>query len=164
MNHGYLLMLAVVLLLCPTCKTRTTVSSPVIRMDLRHDLPQKARRRLAALDTTYACSRRVRLVQGPASQQFIVTWRVFEFKQSRHVTAVQVEPHGETQGASAPSAAAVVGEVSMTKNGIFVLPIQIRWTASEGCSTVSAQKSIELRGDDPGCKPPKPKILKLLGP
>jgi hypothetical protein len=131
--------------------------SPTLRVDLRDKLPRKALRRLLAVDTTYECSREVTLRVPDASQRFSVSWRVFDFKALRYITAVQVAPLGPSQGASGPRASATVGEPTAAGD-VTTVPIQISFSGRAGCTSFTAGRQVRLRSNDPGCKKPTTKV------
>ena len=143
------------------CGGGHSVSSPVLRVDLRDRLPPKLQRQIVATDTSYPCTHRFTLAAEGASQRFVVGYRVLDDGTSKHITAVEVEPEGETVGASAPAATAAVGE-SRTAGGIAIQRVRVSWEASKGCGKVSATTTVELRADGEGCRPPRP--IKLLTP
>jgi len=138
-----------------------TLTSPVLRVDLRDRLPPKLQKQVAVADTSYPCSQRFSLAAGGASQRFLANYRVLDDGTSKHVTAVELEPEGETAGASSPTASAAVGELRR-EGAISILPLRVSWEASKGCGKVSASETVELRGDGAGCRPPRP--IKLLTP
>lgn len=148
-NRAWLLVLA---LPCLTCSHETSLPSPTVRVDLRHRLPEKELRRLQLADTTYECHRAVELRAQGAGQRFIITYKLLPGEGGkRHITVVQVAPDGPFTGARGPVASAVVGE---GKGG--VVPVEIKWEATKGCSTISAGTRVVLRADDPACKAPRP--------
>lgn len=151
-------MLPLLALVALTCAEGGTLPSPTVRVDLSDRLPKKARRRLAAADTSYECSRKVTLEGQGARQRFVVTWRLYEAEADRRfITAVQVAPDGPFEGGRGPRASA---SVAATRG--FTVPVEIRWSATKGCSNIRASTMVELRSDDPTCKPPRPtgKIFK----
>ncbi len=154
------------LLLC-ACDDSHSLSSPVVRVDLSGKLPASLQRRLAAADDSYECRRSVMLASGDAHQRFRAVWRVLDDGGSRYVTAVELEAQGETSGATAPQATALVDELAFQRRGkdvVAVVPMRISWSASKGCGRVSASTSLELRGDDPGCRVPRTGPGRLLAP
>jgi hypothetical protein len=140
-----------------SCGGDGRLPSPTLRVDLRDKLPRKALRRLLAVDTTYACSREVTLRVPDASQRFRVSWRVFDYKALRYITAVQVAPLGLAEGASGPAASATVGEPT-AKGDVTTVPIQISFSGRAGCTSFTAGRQVQLRSNDPGCKKPTSKI------
>jgi hypothetical protein len=141
-----------VVALTATCSESGQLPSPTVRVPLWERLPIKAQRQFAAADTTYECSRKVKLAGKGAAQRFVVTWRLFEAGEGvRFITAVQVDPDGPFEGGRGPKASALVSGTK-GKN----VSVQIRWSATKGCSSINAQTTIQLRTDDPDCKPPKP--------
>jgi hypothetical protein len=153
--------LPVLLLLCAgiTCSGPAELPSPTLRVDLRAKLPRKVLRRLMAVDTSYECSRKLTLRSGGASQRFIVTSRVFDFKEGqRYLTAVQVEPDGPTEGGSSPEASAAVGEPVIEEGQGMTVPVNLTWSARAGCSKVTAGEQVKLASNDPACKPPSSKV------
>lgn len=155
------------LLILLACQGKTTISSPIIRVDLRDRLSKPVFRRLIAADLTFGCSRKVKLASKGAHQELIVSWRVFDYKESKYITALEVEPSGETTGATGPQATASVGDVTKKpREGggeMSVVPLRLTWAATSGCEAVEATHEMTLVGDDPGCQRPKNKI-KILGP
>jgi hypothetical protein len=138
-----------------------SVSSPVLRVDLRDRLPPKLQRQVAKADSSYPCTHRFSLAAEGASQRFLVGYRVLDDGASKHVTALEVDPEGETSGASAPSATAAVAGIRQA-SGVSVVSVRVSWEASKGCNKVGASTTVELRADGPGCRPPRP--IKLLTP
>lgn len=156
-------MLRIVLLaaLAVACSGGHTLSSPVLRVDLRARLPPKLQRQVAVVDTSYPCTHRFTLAEKGASQRFLASYRVLDDGTLRHITAVELEPEGDTVGASAPSATAAIGEARQAGSA-SILPLRVSWHASKGCEKLSATTTVELRADSEGCRPPKP--MKLLTP
>ena len=136
-----------------SCGGDGQLPSPTLRVDLRAKLPRKPLRRLLAVDTTYECSREVTLRVPDASQRFRVSWRVFDYKALRYITAVQVAPLGLAKGASGPEASATVGEPT-AKGDVTTVPIEISFSGRAGCSSFTAGRQVNLRSNDPGCKKP----------
>lgn len=158
--------LAPLALLAPgACGEHTTLTSPVVRVDLRINLPPKLQRRISKRDDSYECSRRFTLEAQGARQAFRVFWRVLDDGPARHITAVALEPDGPTSGAENPTASAVVGEAENVGEGVLIqqIPLRVSYEASRGCSKVRASSELSLRGDAPECRPPRPK-RKLLTP
>jgi len=149
------------------CEEGGSVAAPMVRVDLRPKLPEKAQRRLAAADTSYECQKAFKLADGGAEQSFQVSWRVYEETDEKLITAVEVNPDGPTRGAGSPSATALVEELesrTLGKEKVALVPVRISWSASKGCRKVSAATRLELRADDPGCRKPKQGPVKLLTP
>jgi len=136
-----------------TCGGDGQLPSPTLRVDLRDKLPRKVLRRLMAVDTTYECSREVTLRVPDASQRFTVSWRVFDYKAARYITAVQVAPVGLAKGASGPEASATVGEPTAAGD-VTTVPILISFSGRAGCTSFTAGRKVNLRSNDPGCKKP----------
>jgi hypothetical protein len=150
-------LLALLVFAALHCGGGTELPSPLVRVDLRDKLPAKVLKEMRALGGSYECRREVTLRAEGASQSFVVTWRIYDHKESRYFTAVGVEPDGPTRGATSPEATATVDELKR-EGGASVLPVHLLWSAREGCSTVSARKIVKLRSDDPACKQPKSKL------
>ena len=149
-------ILALLALTLATCSEGGTIPSPLVRVDLSDKLPAKVQRRLRAADTGFECHRKVGLTSQGASQQFIVTWRVFEAETGvRYVTAVGVETDGPFTGARAPSGTAVVEDPRPREGGGNAVRVRIQWQATKGCSSISARTVEQLDSQDPSCKPPK---------
>jgi hypothetical protein len=141
-----------------TCSEGGQLPSPTILVDLSDRLPDKTRRQLAAADTGWECRRKVTLEGHGARQRFVVTWRLFQAEAGkRFITALRVEPDGAFEGGRGPRASASVRETRGS-----TVPVEIRWSATKGCSAIKASTTVELRTDDPTCSPPKPagKIFK----
>jgi len=163
MRRARLLLLA---LIAPACEGGHTLSSPIVRIDLRAKLPEPVVRRLAINDTSYECRRPFALEVSGARQRFVATYRVFDDQQGKFVTAVQLEPDGPTEGAHTPEASA--GVLNMVNRGstarvLAVVPLRVSWGATKGCSKVASSIVMDLAADAPDCKPPAPKV-KLLSP
>jgi len=146
--------LLALILLGAACEGGHSLSSPVLRVDLRDRLPEAVQRRLAQADTSYECRRGFALEAQGVQQRFLATWRVLDEGGARLVTTVQLEPQGDTVGGSDPSASAAVGEPRVRGNAARV-PLRVTWTASKGCGRVSASRELELAADEAGCKPPQ---------
>lgn len=166
MSARLALLFPVMTLLFGGCEGGGSVTSPVVRVDLRARLPEKLQRRLAVADTTYECRKLFKLGVRDAEQGFVASWRVLDEEGGRYVTAVEVEPDGPTRGGSSPSASASVLDVfNAAAKGqavVAVAPLLVSWSARKGCSSVGASTRLDLRADDPGCRKPKPG--KLLVP
>lgn len=165
---GNRLLLAMVIFLAMplACEGRTTLVSPVVRVDLRHKLPPALQKQISKKDESYECRKRLSLSDQGARQGFEAIWRVLERGPEKYITAVTVEPYGATSGASRPSASAIVGELGQRKttNGMAqTARVKLSWEATKGCSRISADKKLVLRADDPACDRPKLK-MKLLTP
>jgi hypothetical protein len=144
------------LLTLTTCSDGGTIPSPLVRVDLQDKLPAKVQRRLRAADTGFECHRKVGLTEQGASQQFIVTWRVFEAETGvRYITAVGVETDGPFTGARDPSGTAVVEDPRPREGGGNAVRVHIQWQATKGCSAISARTVEALDSQDPSCKPPR---------
>jgi hypothetical protein len=154
-------MIAGALLALLGCEGGRTLTSPLVRVDLRAKLPPRLQRQLAVADTTYECRRPFALSASGATQRFVASYRVLDVGRAKHITAIEVDADGETLGASAPTASAAVDELKLV-GGVSVVPLRVIWQASRGCSKASASVVLELRADDAGCKPPP--ALKLLRP
>jgi hypothetical protein len=153
-------------LLLVACEGGRSLPSPVVRVDLRDKLPPAVQRRVVIDDSSYECRKPFAAQVSGASQRFIAVYRVLDDKEGKFVTAVQVEPDGETTGASSPEATAVVGEVKVRGRApaaAATVPLRISWSARQGCGTIRTQTAVELLADDPSCKPPTLKT-KLLTP
>jgi hypothetical protein len=127
-------------------------------VDLRDRLPADVLKRLMAIDMTYECSRTVELAAQGVSQRFELTWRVFAHDSDRYITAVQVEPDGPTQGGRSPEASATAEPTRINEqegNKLAMVPIRLTWSATSGCATVGDTRTVALRADSPGCKPPQ---------
>lgn len=149
------------------CGGGGTVTSPVVRVDLRDRLPLRAQRRAYVHDTSYPCSKALTLSAQGAEQRFIANWRVLDDRGTRHITAVEIVPEGETSGAREPSASAVVEDTTSDKKGddlIAVVPVRLVWTATKGCSRVTANARLELRADDKSCRAKPQSRRRLLTP
>jgi hypothetical protein len=159
--------LALAALLAPgACGEHTTLTSPVVRVDLRINLPPRLQRRISKRDDSHECNRRFVLEAQGARQAFRVFWRVLDDGPARHITAVALEPDGPTSGAENPTASAVVGEAeNVGGEGALIqrIPLQVTYEASRGCSKIKASTRLSLRGDAPECRRPRPE-RKLLTP
>lgn len=166
-RRGWPRLVLTALLGAVACSGGTMVPSPLVRVDLRDQLPRPVLRRLMAVDTTYECSGSVTLEQGGASQRFEVTWRVFEYRGDRYITAAQVSADGPTRGGTAPTATGTVGALKTrrTSGGTAHtrLPVHISWSAREGCSEVSARTTFTARTDAAGCERPRGTLKILSG-
>jgi hypothetical protein len=156
-----MLRIALLAALAVACGGGHTLTSPVLRVDLRDRLPPKLQRQVAIADTSYPCTHRFTLADKGASQRFLASYRVLDDGTLRYITAVELEPEGDTVGASAPSATAAIGEARRAGTA-SVLPLRVSWQASKGCEKTSAKTTVELRTDSELCRPPK--SMKLLTP
>jgi len=146
------LFLVVVALLA--CSEGGTLPSPTVRVDLSEHLPERARKRFVAADTSYECDRKLTVAAQGGSQRFVLTWRVFEADAGqRYITAVQVDPDGAFSGGRGPKASAAVSPAGGKERKVTV---QIGWEARKGCGEIRASQTLTLSPDDPSCKPPKP--------
>lgn len=159
-------VLLLALLVGLACDGGKLLSAPIVRIDLREKLPPAVARRQHINDTSYECRQSFALETSGARQRFVASYRVFEDKQGKFVTAVQLDPDGATEGAHTPEASA--GLLNLVNRGsaervLAAAPLRVSWGATKGCAKVSSSKVIELAADAPDCKPPTSK-LKLLTP
>jgi hypothetical protein len=152
------LLFALLFLLC--CQGRTQLTSPVVRVDLRHKLPARLQQLISETgdDGAYPCQVEVKLDDGGAGQALAVIWKVMADGPDRYITAVAVEPRGETYGAGNPTASAAVGTLSKETVGkglVQEVSLTLNWQATKGCDKVSAKQVVKLRSDHKSCKPPK---------
>jgi len=160
--------LAALALLSAACGGRPALNSPVLRLDLRDRLPPDLQRIVSVKDESYPCRTAVTLQAEGASQKFFITWQALRHRDDRHVTALSVEPDGETTGgAHTPVASAAVGELKHDRSGagtVTVLPLTLSWEARQGCDRVKAKMRLQLRADDKSCKEPPEAPKGLLKP
>ncbi|MCC6747581.1 MAG: hypothetical protein IT371_07990 [Deltaproteobacteria bacterium] len=137
------------------------IPSPLVRVDLKDQVPPEHRRRMIsaiALD----CEVHATLGAAGLSQQVTARYRVMDVKGSRFIVAVEVVP----EGTAAPGATASAAVQTPTNTGSaaairMTVPVQVAWSAEKGCSRVSATQLLTLRPDDPSCKePPSPNLLR----
>jgi len=160
------LLLLALLPVALACEGGHTLSSPVVRIDLRAKLPEAVVRRLAISDTSYECRKPIAVEVSGARQRFVATYRVFDDQQGKFITAVQLEPDGPTEGAHSPEASG--GVLNLENRGsatrvVAVVPLRVSWGATKGCSKLASSIVVMLAADAPDCRPPAPKI-KLLSP
>ena len=154
------LFFALLFLLC--CQGRTQLTSPVVRVDLRHKLPAQLQQLIADTgdDGAYPCQVEVKLEAGGggAGQVLAVIWKVMADGPDRYITTVAVEARGETYGAGNPTASAAVGTLTKETVGkglVQQVPLTLNWQATRGCDKVNAMRVVTLRSDHKSCKPPK---------
>lgn len=142
--------------------------SPVVRVDLRDQLPPAVQQQLAQDPdgaAGFGCQM-VRPLEAPgASQRFKVIWQVMEHGQDLHILALSVEPDGDCVGATDPEASAAVASVTQDRTdgrSVTVVRLHVSWHGRKGCDQVKAEADWELRADSPTCARPKP--MKILTP
>ncbi len=154
-----LLVPFVLLALSPgACGGRTTLTSPVVRVDLRAQLPGRLQQLVVDGDDSFPCNMEVTLADQGVVQKFAINWHVLQDGPDRYVTALSVEPAGPTSGAVNPKASGAVGNLKQEtagKSRIIVLPLTLTWEATKGCGQVKASKKFLLRADDASCKKPE---------
>jgi len=149
------------LFLCAhACQGRTQLTSPVVREDLRDQLPARLQQMALEHDGKYdfPCQKSVTLEDGGASQELTVVWHVMTDGPDRYITAVSVEPGGATKGASNPTASAALDDLTLETVGeakVNATSVTLNWQAKNGCNEVSASRKVELRADHASCKEPK---------
>lgn len=145
-------------LLALSCESRTQLTSPVVRVDLRHKLPAHLQRLVSRQDDSFPCQRSVTLEKDGASQELTVIWKVLRDGPDRYLTAVAVEAWSPTSGGTNPTAQGAVGTL-VTEKGeaglVQGVPLTLYWQASVGCDKVRASQEVELRSDHGSCKAPE---------
>jgi hypothetical protein len=159
--------LLVTVALCCTCAREGVFKTPLVRVDLSQHLPPRARRLSGLVATPYECRRTVELPSAGVAARFAISWRALDFNNERHIAAVEVSPAGDGRltGVSDLAGSAWVGELTNVGRpgaAVTAVPVEIRWSAHQGCNAIGNHARVQLRADDPGCA--KPKTPGLLRP